>query len=44
LSPEEYEALLARRAVAEDYVARRRALAEDSVPAERRVILRLLRR
>jgi hypothetical protein len=44
LSPAEYEALLARRAVAEDYVARRRALAEDSVPSERRVILRLLRR
>ena len=44
LSPAEYEALLARRAAAEDYVQRRRAFAEDTTPGERRVILRLLRR
>jgi hypothetical protein len=44
LSPAEYEALLARRAAAEEYTAQRRALAEESVPDERRVILRLLRR
>ncbi len=44
LTPAEYQALLERRAMAEDYVARRRAIAEETVPAQRRVLLRLLHR
>ncbi len=44
LTPAEYQALLERRAVAEDYVARRRAIAEEPIPPQRRVLLRLLRR
>ena len=44
LTPAEYQALLERRALAEDYIARRRAMAEEPVPSERRVLLRLLRR
>ena len=44
LTPAEYQALLERRAIAEDYVSRRRAVAEEAIPPQRRVLLRLLRR
>ncbi len=44
LTPAEYQALLERRAAAEDYVAQRHALAEEMGPPQRRVLLRLLRR
>jgi hypothetical protein len=44
LTPAEYQALLERRAIAEDYVSQQRAIAEEPVPPSRRILLRLLRR
>jgi hypothetical protein len=44
LTPAEYQALLERRAIAEEYVAQQRAIAEEPVPPARRLLLRLLRR